>query len=102
LILSILIIISIYFFKEAKYTLALRKPYVPLKLQSKYQPRGWLGMLLNYKIFIDFADKPFEDSYNLLLKEIYHILSMFFKTQGYIRVYTILNNYLLIKIKIRC
>lgn len=60
---------------EAKYTLALRKPYVPLKLQSKYQPRGWLGMLLNYKIFIDFADKPFEDSYNLLLKEIYHILN---------------------------
>ena len=34
-------------------------------------------MLLNYKIFIDFADKPFEDSYNLLLKEIYHILSKF-------------------------
>jgi hypothetical protein len=62
-------------FSEAKYTLALNKPYVPLKLQSKYRPRGWLGMLLNYKIYIDFADKPFTDSFNLLLNEINHILS---------------------------
>ena len=68
-------VISVFIILEAKYTLALKKPYVPLRLQSKYQPRGWLGMLLNYKIFIDFADKPFEDSYNLLLKEIDHVLS---------------------------
>jgi hypothetical protein len=60
---------------EAKYTLALKKPFVPLKLQSKYQPRGWLGMLLNCRIFIDFADKPFEDSVKLLFKEIDCVLS---------------------------
>ncbi len=32
-------------------------------------------MLLNYKIYIDFADKPFVESFNLLLNEINHIIS---------------------------
>ncbi|XP_041356433.1 uncharacterized protein LOC121373745 [Gigantopelta aegis] len=56
---------------EAEYTFQLRKDYIPLMMQKKYRPDGWLGLILGAKLFFDFSGKyPFEKSMSGLLKEL--------------------------------
>ncbi|XP_071098917.1 uncharacterized protein [Haliotis cracherodii] len=56
---------------EAEYTFQLRKDYIPLMMQKKYRPDGWLGMILGAKLFFDFSGKyPFEKSMSGMLKEL--------------------------------
>ena len=56
---------------EGEYTFQLRKPIVPLLMQRKYKPDGWLGMLLGAKLFIDYSGKhPFDKAYNMMIKEL--------------------------------
>ncbi len=55
---------------EAEYAYRLRKPYVPILLQSKYKPDGWLGMLLGTKFYIDFTKNDYQSNYRKLVNEI--------------------------------
>ena len=55
---------------EAEYAYRLKKPIVPILLQSKYKPDGWLGILLGTKLYIDFTKSDFESNYKKLVKEI--------------------------------
>ncbi|PVD36234.1 hypothetical protein C0Q70_03212 [Pomacea canaliculata] len=56
---------------KAEYTFQQRKEYIPLMMQKKYRPDGWLGAILGAKLFFDFSGKyPFEKSMQGLLKEL--------------------------------
>ncbi|XP_052267989.1 uncharacterized protein LOC127869450 isoform X1 [Dreissena polymorpha] len=56
---------------EAEYTYQLKKEYIPLMMQQKYRPDGWLGLILGAKLFFDFSGKyPFEKPFTGLLKEL--------------------------------
>ncbi|XP_062585822.1 uncharacterized protein LOC134247482, partial [Saccostrea cucullata] len=56
---------------EAEYTFQLRKEYIPLMVQKRYRPDGWLGMILGAKLYFDFSGKyPFEKPWNGLMKEL--------------------------------
>ena len=56
---------------EAEYTFQLRKDYIPLMMQKRYRPDGWLGAILGAKLFFDFSGKyPFDKSMQGLLKEL--------------------------------
>ncbi|XP_060073449.1 uncharacterized protein LOC132553238 [Ylistrum balloti] len=56
---------------EAEYTFQLRKDYIPLMMQMKYRPDGWLGAILGAKLYFDFSGKyHFEKPWNGLLKEL--------------------------------
>lgn len=56
---------------EAEYTFRLRKDYIPMMMQKKYNPDGWLGAMLGAKLFFDFSGKyPFEKSFSGLIKEL--------------------------------
>ncbi|KAL5019742.1 hypothetical protein ScPMuIL_002634 [Solemya velum] len=56
---------------EAEYTFQLRKDYIPLMLQKRYRPDGWLGAILGAKLYFDFSGKyPFEKTFQGLTKEL--------------------------------
>ncbi|KAK3578384.1 hypothetical protein CHS0354_025478 [Potamilus streckersoni] len=56
---------------EGEYTFQLRKEYIPLMMQKKYRPDGWLGAILGAKLYFDFSGKyPLEKSFQGLLKEL--------------------------------
>ncbi|GAB1603875.1 uncharacterized protein LOC106868605 isoform X1 [Argonauta hians] len=56
---------------EAEYTFRLRKDYIPMMMQKKYNPDGWLGTMLGAKLFFDFSGRhPFEKSFGGLIKEL--------------------------------
>ncbi|CAH1238555.1 Hypp5602 [Branchiostoma lanceolatum] len=56
---------------EAEYTFQLRKQIVPLMMEAKYKPDGWLGAILGAKLYFDFsAQHKFEDSIGKLTKEL--------------------------------
>ena len=56
---------------EAEYTFQMRKEYIPLMVQTRYRPDGWLGMILGAKLYFDFSGKyPFEKPWNGLMKEL--------------------------------
>lgn len=60
-----------FFLAEAEYTFQLKKDYIPLMMQKKYRPDGWLGIILGAKLYFDFSGKyPFEKSFTGLLKEL--------------------------------
>jgi len=47
---------------EGEYCASLRKPFIPLMMQSKYKPNGWLGILLGSRLYHRFADEADWDS----------------------------------------
>ncbi|CAF1162273.1 unnamed protein product [Adineta ricciae] len=55
---------------EAEYAHRLKKPFVPILLQAKYKPNGWLGMLLGTRLYVDFTKSDFDSNYQKLVKEI--------------------------------
>ena len=56
---------------EAEYAYQLKKRIIPLKMESGYQPDGWLGFILGSRLFFDFGGKyPFETKVDGLIKEI--------------------------------
>ena len=44
-------------FSEAEYAYKLRKPVIPLLLQSQYKPDGWLGAVLGMKLYVDLSNE---------------------------------------------
>ena len=59
------------FHTEAEYTFQLRKDIIPLRLQPKYQPDGWLGALAGNRLYFDFSmEEKFNASVGALIKEL--------------------------------
>lgn len=56
--------------KEAEYAFVQQKIMIPLLLQAKYKPTGWLGLLLGASLYIDFTKNEFNENYQKLKKEI--------------------------------
>ena len=62
---------TVFFLSECEYAHKRRKPIVPLLLQHRYDPDGWLGIIKGNKLHFDFSvDAKFEASLQGLLKEI--------------------------------
>ncbi|XP_067664576.1 uncharacterized protein [Haliotis asinina] len=56
---------------EAEYAFSQRKSIVPLVMELKYRPDGWLGMILGSKLFFDFSGKySFDSKIDGLKKEL--------------------------------
>lgn len=55
---------------EAEYAHRLDKPLLPILLQSKYRPDGWLGLLLGTRFYVDFTKRDFQTNSKKLLEEI--------------------------------
>ena len=47
---------------EAEYAYQLKKDIIPLMMQDKYKPNGWLGILLGTKMWIGFQSKQVVNS----------------------------------------
>ena len=59
-------------FAEAEYTYKLRKTFIPLRLEYKYNADGWLGIMIGTKLWFDFSvETKFEASLQGLIKEIH-------------------------------
>ncbi|CAM9500750.1 unnamed protein product [Lampetra planeri] len=57
---------------EAEYTFQLHKPVIPLMMERKYRPDGWLGIIVGAKLWMDFGTKTnFEQNFNKLVKELH-------------------------------
>jgi len=53
---------------EAEYTFRLHKPIIPLRLEGRYCPDGWLGALCGNNLIYDFSvPVKYEDSFHGLL-----------------------------------
>lgn len=55
---------------EAEYARRLDKPFVPILLQAKYKPDGWLGLLLGTRFYVDFTKNDFQWNMQRLMNEI--------------------------------
>ena len=65
------------FISEGEYTYQRGKPLVPLMMQRRYKPDGWLGMLMGVKLYINFDGKyEFDKAYQMLMKEMTPILKV--------------------------
>ena len=61
---------------EAKYAYKRRRPIVPLMMQRKYDPDGWLGIIIEDTFYVDFAKFEFEVAYKKLLEQMAPFLSV--------------------------
>lgn len=56
---------------EAEYTFRNGKHVVPLRLQTDYNPDGWLGALVGNKLYFDFSQpSKYDDSMRRLIKQL--------------------------------
>jgi len=55
---------------EAEYSVEQNKASIPMIMQSGYRPLGWLGIINGAKLHIDFSQLPFDEAFNLLVREI--------------------------------
>ena len=56
---------------EAEYTYQLHKDIIPLMMDGKYRPDGWLGFIVGSKFWIDLSEKHKLDSnVDKLVKEL--------------------------------
>ena len=42
---------------EAEYTYQLHKDIIPLMMDYRYKPDGWLGIIVGSKFWIDFSER---------------------------------------------
>ncbi|CAF0902263.1 unnamed protein product [Adineta steineri] len=55
---------------EAEYSVERNKASIPLLMQAGYKAQGWLGIINGAKLHIDFSQLPFDEAFNLLVREI--------------------------------
>ncbi|CAF1240690.1 unnamed protein product [Rotaria sordida] len=55
---------------EAEYSVEQNKASIPMLMQAGYKPLGWLGIINGAKLHIDFSTLPFDEAFNLLVREI--------------------------------
>ena len=75
--------VGLYFYLEAEYTFQLKRPIVPLMMQRRYKPDGWLGMLMGAKQYVNFDGKfDFGYAYDMLVREIHRYMKADDSTDG--------------------
>ena len=84
---------SIYCQLEVRYALKLNKPIIPLIMQQDYEDlKGWLGILMNDKIAVNFMKYNFEECMKRLKHEIDSIKrgskNVTFLTHGETEIYS--------------
>jgi len=52
---------------EAEYTSKLGRKFIPIILEQKYKPNGWLGLLLGQKLYYAFEEENFETTFKSLV-----------------------------------
>ncbi len=57
-------------FVEVEYAVKLNKPLIPILMQQKYVPQGWLGISIGTKIYYNLATYSIEEKYPMMIKEI--------------------------------
>ena len=55
---------------EAEYTWKINKPFVPIKMQQGYEPKGWLSFILGNKLLIDINKYRFDEFIQKLNQQI--------------------------------
>ncbi|XP_060072155.1 uncharacterized protein LOC132552028 [Ylistrum balloti] len=56
---------------EAQYAYQVNKDIIPVLMQTRYKPDGWLGILVGSKLFYEFTTKyPFENKIRELIREL--------------------------------
>ena len=59
------------FLTEAEYAFSLHKDIIPLMLEKRYRPAGWLGMIVGSKLWFEFSERHMMDtSLEKLIKEL--------------------------------
>jgi hypothetical protein len=59
---------------EAEYTFRRRKPLIPLRLEDRYTPDGWLGALCGNNVIYDFSvQSKIETSFTGLMRSLSEI-----------------------------
>ena|SRR6218665_648258 len=60
------------FISEVEYAVRLRKPIIPIRVETGFRPDGWLGMASGSKMVIDFSDpETFDIKFEQLIKELF-------------------------------
>ena len=56
---------------EAEYVFELGKPFIPINMEYKYKPTGWLGIIIGARLYVDFSlyKYPLNGRFGLLMKE---------------------------------
>ena len=63
---------SAYCRSEAEYAFTRQRKIIPLLLENKYRPDGWLGLICASKLYVDFTKQTFDAAVNKLLSQIEH------------------------------
>lgn len=53
---------------EAEYSLDCKKPIIPVRMQAKYKPDGWLRFLIGMKFYFDISDPNLNETHSTLIK----------------------------------
>ena len=60
-----------HFISEAEYTFKKKKPFIPCRLEFRYDPDDWLGIMIGNRLYFDFSrEEKFEQSIQGLIREI--------------------------------
>ena len=63
---------SAYCRSEAEYAFTRQRKIIPLLMENKYRPDGWLGLICASKLYVDFTKQTFDAAANKLLSQIEH------------------------------
>ena len=55
---------------EAEYADKKKKEMVPVRVQARYESKGWLDILIGSKLYFDVSEENFDDDMKKLLIEI--------------------------------
>lgn len=58
---------------EAQYALDRLKPIIPIRMQAKFRPDGWLGLLIGGKFYVDLSNSTFKSDDPLVSELFKHI-----------------------------
>jgi hypothetical protein len=61
---------SVYCRSEAEYAYTRQRHMIPLVMENKYRPDGWLGLICASKMYVDFTKLEFETAFQKLLVQI--------------------------------
>jgi hypothetical protein len=61
---------SAYCRSEAEYAYTRQRHIIPLIMEKKYRPDGWLGFICASKMYVDFTKNDFEQAFQKLIAQI--------------------------------
>ncbi len=61
---------SAYCRSEAEYAFTRQRHIIPLVMEKKYRPDGWLGFICASKMYVDFTKTDFEQAFQKLISQI--------------------------------